>query len=60
MYYNGAVVTDSPYMNRIVANYYAFVYRTDERKDHPSLPEPSAIMIALNFTQTDVHKEIAA
>ncbi len=55
MYYNGAVVADSPNMARILANYDASAYHTDERKDHPSLPEPSAIMNALHFTQTAVY-----
>ncbi len=41
---DGAVVTDSPNMARILANYYAPDYRTDEGRDHPSLPEPSTIL----------------
>ncbi len=56
---DGAVLTDSPNMAPILANYYASVYRTDEGKDHPSLPEPSAIMNALRFTSAAVHKELS-
>ncbi len=37
---DGAVLTDSPNTARILANYYASVYRNDEGRDHPSLPEP--------------------
>ncbi len=55
---DGAVVTDSQNMTRILANYYAYVYRTDERRDHPSLPEPSTIMNATRFTSAAVHKEL--
>ncbi len=29
----GAVLTDSPNMARILENYYASAYRTDERRD---------------------------
>ncbi len=56
---NGAVVTDSPIMARIIANYYASVYRTDEGRDHPSLPESSTIMNAPRFTSAAVHKELS-
>ncbi len=56
---DGAVVTDSPNMARILANYYASVYRTDEGKDHPSLPEPSRIMNAPRFTSAAVHKDLS-
>ncbi len=55
----GAVVTDPPNMARILANYYASVYRTDEGRDHPSLPEPSTIMDAPHFTLAAVHKEVS-
>ncbi len=48
---DGAVMTDSPDMARILANYNAYVYRTDERRDHP-------IMNAPGFTSAAVHKEI--
>ncbi len=37
---DGVVVTDSPNMARILTNYYAFIYRSDKRRDHPPLPEP--------------------
>ncbi len=56
---DGAVLTDSPNMVRIMANYYASVYRTDEGRDHPSLPEPSKIMNAPRFTSAAVHKELS-
>ncbi len=55
---DGAVVTDSPNMARILANYYASVYRIDELRDHPSLPEPSAVMNAPRFTPAAVRKEL--
>ncbi len=44
---------------QILANYYASVYRTDEERDHPSLPEPSTIMNAPHFTLAAVHKELS-
>ncbi len=56
---DGDVLTDSPNMARILANYYASVYRTDEGRDHPSLPEPSTIMNAPRFTSPAVHKELS-
>ncbi len=56
---DGAVLTDSPNMARMLANYYASVYRTDEGRDHPSLPEPSTIMNAPHFTSVAVHKELS-
>ncbi len=56
---DGAVVTDSPNMARILANYHASVYRTDEGRYHPSLPEPSTIMNAPCFTSAEVHKELS-
>ncbi len=56
---DGAVLTDSPNMARILANYYASVYRTDDARDHPSLPEPSTIMNAKRFTSATVHKELS-
>ncbi len=56
---DGALVTDSLNMARILANYYASVYRTDEGRDHPSLPEPSTIMNASRFTSAAVHKELS-
>ncbi len=34
-----AVVTDSSNIACILANYYASINRTDEGRDHPSLPE---------------------
>ncbi len=46
-------------MARILANYYASVYSTDERRDHPSPPEPSTIMNAPRFTSAAVHKELS-
>ncbi len=46
----GAVLTDSLNMARTLANYYAAVSRTDERRDHPSLPEQSTIMNTPRFT----------
>ncbi len=52
---DGAVVTDCSNM----ANYYASVYRTDEGRDHPSLPELSTIVNAPHFTQVAVHKAIS-
>ncbi len=55
---DGAAVTDSPNMARILANYYAPVYRADEERDHPSLPEPSTIMNAPHFTPAAVQKEL--
>ncbi len=55
----GAILTDSPNMARILANYYASVYRTDEGRNHPSLPEPSTIMNAPRFTSLAVHKELS-
>ncbi len=55
---DGAVVTYSPNMARILANYYASVYRTDEERDHPSLPELSTIMNAPRFTSAAVRKEL--
>ncbi len=55
---NGAVVTDSQNMARILANYYAFVYRTDEGRDHLSLPETSTIIIAPHFTSAAVRTPI--
>ncbi len=45
-------------MALILANYSASVYRTDEGRDHPSLPEPSAIMSAPHFTPAALHKEL--
>ncbi len=45
---DGAAVTDTPNMVPILANSYALVYRTDEGRNHLSLPEPSAIMNALH------------
>ncbi len=54
---DGAIVNDSPNMARSLANYYASVYRTNERVDHKSLPEPSTIMNAPRFTLAAVHKE---
>ncbi len=39
--------------------YYASVYRTDKGRDHPSLPKPSTIMNAPNFTPAAVHKELS-
>ncbi len=56
---NGAVLTDSLNMARILAKYYASVYRTDEGRDHPSLPEPLTIMNAPRFTSAAVHKELS-
>ncbi len=56
---DGAVLTDSLNIARILANYYASVYQTDEGKDHPSLPEPSTIMNAPRFTSAAVHKELS-
>ncbi len=56
---DGAVVTDSPNMARILANYCASVYRTDEGRDHPSLPELSTIINAPCFTPAVVHKELS-
>ncbi len=53
------VVTESPNMARILANYYASVYRTDEGRDHPSFPEPSTIMNAPRLTSAAVHKELS-
>ncbi len=46
-------------MASILANYYASVFRTDEGRDHPSLPEPSPIMNAPSFTSSGVHKELS-
>ncbi len=56
---NGAFVTDSPNMARIPVTYYAFVYRTDEGRDPPSLPEPSTIINTPLFTPAAVHKELS-
>ncbi len=56
---DGAGVTDSPNMARILPSYYGFVYRTDEGRDHPSLPEPSTIMNTPHFTRTVVRKELS-
>ncbi len=54
-----AVVTDSPNMAPILANYYAPVYRADEGRDHPSLPEPSTIMDSPRFISAAVNKELS-
>ncbi len=43
----------------ILANYYASVYRIDEGRDHPSLPEPSTIVSAPHFIAPAVHKELS-
>ncbi len=51
----GAVVMDFPNMARILANFYASVYRSDEGRDNPSPPEPSTIMNASHFTLVSVH-----
>ncbi len=56
---DGAVLTDSPNMARILANYYGSVYYTDEGRVHPSLPEPSTIMNAPRFASAAVHKELS-
>ncbi len=56
---DGLVVTDCPNMAQILANYYACVYRTDEGRDHPSLPEPSMIMNAPHFTPAAVEEELS-
>ncbi len=45
-------------MAQILANYYACVYRTDEGRDHPSLPQPSMIMNAPHFTPAALHKDL--
>ncbi len=50
-----AVVADSLNVASILANYYASVYRTNEGRDHPSLPEPSTIMNAPHFTPAALH-----
>ncbi len=39
--------------------YYASVYRSDEGRDHPSLPNLSKIMNAPRFTSAAVHKELS-
>ncbi len=57
---DGAVLTDSQNVARILGNCYASVYRTDEGRDQPSLPEPSTIMNAPRFTSAAVHKELSA
>ncbi len=57
---DGAVVTDSQNMARILANNYASVYRADEGRDHLSLPEPPTIMNAPRFTSAAVHKEVSS
>ncbi len=46
-------------MARILENYYASVYRTDEGRDHPSLMEPSTIMNAPRLTSAAVHKKLS-
>ncbi len=56
---DGAVVTDSPNMARILANYYASFSRTDEGRDHSSQPEPSPITNAPRFTSAAVHKKLS-
>ncbi len=56
---DGSVLTYSPNMARILANYYKSVYRTDEGRDHPSLPEPSTIMNAPHFTPAAVEEELS-
>ncbi len=52
---DGAVITDSSNIARILASYYAHVYRND----HPSLSQLSTIMNAPHFTPATVHKEIS-
>ncbi len=56
---DGIVATDFPNMAQILANCYASVYHADERRDPPSLPEPSAITNAPHFTQAAVHNELS-
>ncbi len=56
---DGAFVTDSPNMARILANYYASVYRTGEGRDHSLLPDPSKGMNAPHFTPAAIHKELS-
>ncbi len=51
---DGAVLTDSPNMARILSNYYA-----SEGRDHPSLPEPSTIMNDPRFKSAALHKELS-
>ncbi len=48
---NDTVVTYSPNMARILANYYASVYRTNV--------EPSAVMDAPHFTHAAVYKDLS-
>ncbi len=57
---DGAVVTDSPNMARMFANFNVSINYTDEVRDQPSLPEPTTIMSFPHFTSTEVHKELSA
>ncbi len=43
----------------ILANYYASIYRTDEGRGQPSLPQSSTNMNAPHFTPAAVHKELS-
>ncbi len=54
-----AVVTDSPNMALILANYYAPDYRIEEGRDRPSLPEPATIMNTPHITPAAVHMQFS-
>ncbi len=56
---DGAVITDSSNIARILASYYAPVYRNVEGRGHPSLSQLSTVMNAPHFTPATVHKEIS-
>ncbi len=44
---------------RILENFYGSVYRTDERRDQPSLSEASTLMDAPRFAPPAPHKELS-
>ncbi len=46
-------------MARVLVTYYAPDYRTNEERDHASLPEPSAIMNVPHFTLAPPHKDLS-
>ncbi len=53
---DGAVMTNSENLARILAVGYVPVFRNYKGKDTPSLPEPPTIMCTPLFTQAAVHK----
>ncbi len=55
----GAVVPDSLNMARTLANWHTSVYRTDEGRDPPLLPEPLALLSEPHFTKAAVLEEVS-